>query len=95
MFIRITKAEARKLFAQGDKVIYLCPCKMRPGFPFNMALGVTGKEYLENAERNKEGSDLWKGTLEETAWDLMYNNWYFYNCLDNETGYYAHYYVER
>ena len=94
MFIRITKAQARKLFAEGDKVVYLCPCKMRPGFPFNMALGVSGTEYLEQAEGYKKNPDLWKGTVEETAWCLMFNNWNFYNA-SHECGYYPHYYIER
>jgi len=98
-FIRITKWEARRLFAKGNETIFLCPCKMHPGFPFNMALMVSGKEWLEKAQWYKprdDGttSDLWKGTIEKTAWDLLYNNWNYYNT-SYETGYYAHYYIQR
>lgn len=94
MFTRITKAQARKLFAKGDKIIYLCPCKMLPDTPFNMAAGVSGKEWLEKAAGYRTHPDLWKGTVEATAWDLMYNSWSFYNA-SHECGGYAHYYVEE
>lgn len=91
-FKRISKSAAKKLFNEG-KGVYLCPCKMMPGTPFNMAALIYGKEYLEKAEMYRNSPDLWKGTLEATAWDLMYNNWSFYNT-SYETGYYAAYYVE-
>ncbi len=89
---RISKAQARKLFA-ADRPIYLCPHKMRPDGPFSCACLILGKSYLENAEMYRNDPQLWKGTLEKTAWDLMYNNWCFYNAT-YETGYYAAYYVE-
>lgn len=95
---RITIHQAKKLFADGTSIIIVCPCKFHPAGPFSMGCRISGKEYLENAEwyspeKGKE-SDLWKGTLEKTAWDLMYNNWAFYNT-SFETGYYAHYYIEN
>ena len=90
MLIRITKAIARKLFAEG-KPISLCPCNMYPGGPWNMACLIGGKEWLEKAEGYKSHPDLWKGTVEKTAWDLMYNNWAYYNSECR----YAHYYVEE
>lgn len=92
-FTRITKAQARKRFAKNE-AIYLCPNNMRPGTPFNMACLIYGKEYLEKAEGYRNHPDLWKGTLEKTAWDLMYNNWAFYNVDGGEMGTHAHYYVE-
>lgn len=96
-FKRITKKEAQTLFAQG-KPVYLNPCKFMPSTPFNQACLILGKEYLDKAaEYGPKGTfpneKLWKGTVEQTAWDLMYNNWAFYNAT-YETGYYAHYYVE-
>lgn len=95
---RISIHQAKKLFADGNSIIILCPCKFYPAGPFSMGCRISGKEYLEDAERYKpqEGrivSVLWKGTQEETAWKLMYNNWAFYNT-SFETGYYAHYYIE-
>lgn len=93
MFKRISKREAKKLFSEGNKVIYLCPCKMYPSNPWNMACAISGKEYLERAEMYRNHETLWKGTKEETAWQLMYNDWAFYNT-SYETGYYAHYYEQ-
>ena len=93
MFKRITIQEAKKRFAE-DKPIYLCPCKMNPAGPWGQACLILGKQYLENAEwYQKHPSPLWKGTLAATAWDLMYNNWAFYNT-NYEMGYYAHYYIQ-
>lgn len=94
---RISKAEARKLFNQGNHPIFLCPCKFRPEGPFSMAAMVAGREYLEKArgyEKHYKDSPVWAGTVEATAWGLMYNNWKHYNA-SYETGYYAHYYVQE
>lgn len=109
MLKRITKREAFKLFTTTDRCIVLCPCKFHPGGPFSMGCTVAGKEYLEKADLYaprphtivKDGEltnvvapgVLWKGTREKTAWDLMYNNWVYYN-VNNEAGRYACYYVE-
>jgi len=90
--IRISKARAKKLFAT-DKPVFLCPVKMYPDGPFSGSCLILGKEYLEQAERYRNHPDLWKGTIEETAWDLMYNNWIFYNA-SYDTGYYPAYYIE-
>lgn len=91
---RITKAQAKRLFAAGKPVIF-CPCKMHPGRPWSMGATIHPKEHLERAEQYADGHSpqLWKGTLVETAWALAYNAWAFYNCTW-ETGRYAHYYVE-
>lgn len=90
-FTRISKREAKKRFTKGE-IIYLCPRKTLPGFPWNMACLVSPQEWLEKADIYVDGH-LWKGNREETAWSLMYNNWHYYNA-SHETGYYAHYYVE-
>lgn len=106
MFKRITKRQAKQLFADG-KLIYLCPAKLRPGFPFNNACPVTMTDDLKHSalryrdyainqdidNYSKQYAHLWKGDIVSTAWDLMYNNWSYYNT-SYETGYYAHYYVE-
>lgn len=91
---RITKAQAVKLFNQKSKPVTLCPCKMRPEGPFSMGTLIFGQEWFAKAEQYKTHPDLWKGSLETTAWALMYNNWSFYNS-NNECGYYPHYYVEK
>lgn len=94
-WVRISKREAQRLFAEGDKPIFLCPCKLRPGFPWNVAVHVFGQPYLEDAQRQGTPEGLQRyPTLESQAWTLMYNNWAYYN-VSHETGYYAHYYVQR
>jgi hypothetical protein len=92
---RITKRDARRRFAANEPIL-LIGCKFYPSTPFNQAVCVYGAEYLERAKqyRNDSFSGLWKGSVENTAWDLMYNNWAYYNT-SYETGYYAHYYVEE
>lgn len=91
---RINIREAKKSFFAG-KQFYICPVKMRPGPPFNMAcLVLSGKEWMEKAGFYKDNPTLWKGTQEKTAWELFYNNWKYYNA-SYETGYYAAYYVEE
>jgi hypothetical protein len=41
---RINKREARKLFAEG-KPFYLCPCKLHPASPWNVAALVHPADY--------------------------------------------------
>lgn len=72
MFRRITKQEARRAYSIGLPVV-LCPCKMRPGFPF-----------AAHSTIYRDGRDF----------DTRYNEWAYYNA-SNETGRYAHYYVEE
>lgn len=91
--IRITKRQAQARFNQGKPII-LCPCKFYPGGPFSMGWTCYPKEYLEKAEWYRNDGTLWKGSIELTAWDLMFNNWAFYNA-SYETGYYPHYYIEK
>lgn len=89
---RITKRQAKKLFSEG-KMIVLCPCKIWPEGPFSMACRISGTEYIREAHMSVNHPDLYKGSIEETAWCLMYNNWQFYNS-SYEMGYYPHYYVD-
>lgn len=97
---RITKRQAIKRFNAGLPFI-LCPCKMMPGFPWDLGCRVNRADiesYQEHATwyapsiEQPNGGICWKGTLEATAWSLLYNEWAFYNT-SYETGYYAHYYV--
>jgi hypothetical protein len=90
---RITKRDAFKRFTTG-KPFYMCPCKLHPFPPFSPAsLILNGQEWMERAERYRDHPELWKGTIEQTAWDLLYNAWAFSNA-NYECGYYAHYYIE-
>lgn len=83
-FIRITKREAQRRFIAGDTIV-LCPCKLRPGFPFAPHVPVNGKRHRSEAYGNPTDAELWK---------RMYNNYCFYNS-SWETGYYPHYYLDK
>ena len=92
--IRITKRQAQKRFADG-KPAYLCPCKLHPFPPFSSACLIMSTEWKERAAyyADNHNPHLWKGSIDQTAWALMYSSWAFYNAT-YETGYYAHYYQE-
>lgn len=100
-FRRITKREARRRFAKGLPFA-LCPCKMMPGGPWAIHSTVYPDDIAEYKEKAtwyapdgiSPSDTLWEGTVDATAWDLLYNNWAFYNT-SWETGYYAAYYVEE
>ena len=97
-FKRISKQTAFRRFKAGQ-YFDICPCNMMPGFPWAVQCRVFPEEHIEHAKLYAPDSScssptLWKGTLEQTAWDLMYNNWAFYNT-NHEMGYYAHYYIEE
>lgn len=89
MLTRITKAEARKRFA-ANQALYVCPVKLHPFPPLSSAALVFGANY-----EPCEVDNSWKGEEPYTisAWDVMYNNWAYYNA-SWEAGYYASYWVE-
>jgi hypothetical protein len=90
-FTRITKRQAMARFNKGLP-FYLCPCKLRPGWPWNFAILIANSEdYREDANKYRDNPTLWKDSVEQTAWELLYNNWAYYNT-SYEMGYYAHYY---
>lgn len=105
-YTRISKAAAKKRFFTGQP-IYIIGHKLRPGRPFSMGCTIDNKAWMEQADRydpQKQPagsiysptcvSSLWKGSREETAWCLMYNNWAYYNA-NHECGMYAAYYIEE
>lgn len=94
MYKRITIHVAKRLFAAGH-AIYLCPCNLSPDGPWSCAALIYSKEYNIKAEMYKDNPKMWKGTVDKTAWSLMYSNWEWSNSLCAETGYYAHYYVQK
>jgi hypothetical protein len=97
---RISKREARKHFAEGKGFI-LCPCNMMPGQSFDMGYYLSPEAIAEHKEQaddlyapkgDRPAGSLWLGNINDTAWELMYDNWAFYNT-SNECGYYAHFYI--
>lgn len=81
-FKRITKAEARKRYENNEPFV-MCPCKMRPGFPFGMHSTI-----FPEAHKPAGYPELWD------SFDSVYNNWAYYNA-SYEAGYYAHFYIEE
>lgn len=79
-FDRISKAEARRRFANNE-TFDMCPCKLYPGGPWSSSSRVFPESY------KPEGyPDLWY------SFDSMEANWSYYNA-SREAGYYAHYYI--
>lgn len=73
---RVSKAYAHKHWL--DERIDICPCNLRPGFPWapNMTM---------HANRWEDG------TLRYT-FAQMVNEFTYYNCTNSETGYYPSFY---
>lgn len=82
---RISKARARKLWGKQD--ISLCPCKLRPGFPWRPNIDVFASEIAEKLaskyEHERKAADF----------DVYVRNFEYYNCNMNETGYYTAFYL--
>jgi hypothetical protein len=80
---RISKHVAYIRFT-WDKSIILCPVKLSPGSPFT-----------PHIELHKQSFDQWRehGGDDKTSFDMMINNFCYYNCQFNETGYYSAFYV--
>lgn len=92
-YVRISKREARKRFASGRPVV-MCPCKLRPGGPWRSDMTIDGKRWIEDSEWRHR---YWPTTetLEEFAFARAVSEFVRYNCTDNETGRYPHFYVIR
>ena len=88
---RISKTEAKRRFTAGEE-IWLCPSKLRQGWPWFPEYRAKEEEFTSKALDYVNHEILWEGTVAETAWQLMYRGWAFYNT-NYEMGYYAHYYV--
>ncbi len=82
-FRRIRKREAVARWYAG-KPVALCPCRLYPGFPWAPQITTAWSEdWQARADR-----------LGDSAWDVMYREWAFYNT-GNGAGSYAHYYIEE
>ena len=91
-YTRISIKEAKRRFCLSIP-FNICPHKLRPGFPFACDITImSGKEWLFRAIDYKEHNPVfYTGTPEKIAWNLMYDNWAYYNT-SWETGYYAWFY---
>lgn len=91
-WVRLTIQRAKERWAAGD-AITLVPCKCSPESPCGFAVTIDPAAYMEKAKAYRD-SKLWAGSVEKTAWRLMYNNWSHYNT-GPEVGNYAHYYIAK
>ncbi len=82
---RISKATARKLW--GKKDMSLCPCKLRPDGPWRPNLDIFAAEITE---KQKSEYDFDRARV---VFDTFLQNFEWYNCQMNETGYYTAFYL--
>jgi hypothetical protein len=71
---RVSKGIARKLWGQ-NKILSLCPVKLRPDGPWRPNIDVFPEEQKEK------------------EFDKFVNEFEWYNCQLNETGYYTAFYI--
>lgn len=76
-FRRIQKRAARKIYESGE-IVYLCPCKLRPGEPWYPEVPITLSDGTRYAP---------------VAFDNAVDQFEFYNCK-GEAGSYASYYIK-
>ena len=84
-YTRISKAKARKLW--GKELIALCPAKLRPGFPWAPHMIVDPVHIQEHL------ASEWDFDRDTASFDSYVRNFEWYNCTDNETGYYTAFYL--
>ena len=77
LWIRVSKAKARKLFESGETVV-MCPAKL---YPFG---------YCRYGIHVSLPPDV---DTELHSFDAVLNNFLYYNCTCNETGLYASFYA--
>lgn len=100
---KITKAQAIKRFNEGRGIV-LCPSNMIPGIPGPYASAAytltpaTIESWKDRADiyAPRDGQpafEVWAGSRDRTAWELMLNHWEYYN-LDGEISKSTHFYAE-
>jgi hypothetical protein len=90
---RITRKRAKELWSAGLPIT-LCPCRCSPASQWSIACTIHPELYTPRAKAYRDHPTLWKGSVEETSWDLMYRRWAYYNTGPG-LGSYAHYYVQE
>lgn len=82
---RITKAAARKLWGKAD--MSFCPCNLRPDGAWRPNIDIFAAEIKEKLnseyEHEKNAADF----------NTYVQNFEWYNCQMNETGYYTAFYL--
>jgi len=83
-FTRISKRVAEKRYCAGE-IIYLCPCNLRPGSPWNPEVPV----HLLNIPGGENAS----ARFSSACFSASVDQFEFYNC-NYAAGYYAAFYVK-
>lgn len=78
MFQRITKQEAKRLFECGETIV-LCPCKLRPGFPWSP------HSYSSQRDDRTFAQLLASWTFYNSSWEAGYYP-HFYLEIHADTG---------
>lgn len=63
---------------ESNQPIHFCPVKLRPGYPWSPGCTIFPEKYKE----------------ENYTFEQAINNFNWYNCQHNETGYYPAFYIE-
>lgn len=92
-WVRISMQRAKERWAEGKSII-MVPCKCSPGSIFDQITVVFPDSWMHRAEEHGPLSLLWAGSVEKTAWNLMYNLWQS-RSASYTMGYYAHYYIAK
>lgn len=83
-FKRISKVAARKAYLEGKPVV-LCPCKLYPFGGFRPSCMIQ-RDAEDDAQRDALG-------LTGHSFNERVQNFEWYNCNMNETGYYTSFFV--
>lgn len=86
-FRRVSKPTARKLYDDG-KVVYICPCYLKPGGMWRPEVAIT-KEDLSTVT---EEASFYSTTVR--GFDNIVNEFMHYNCSSG-TGRYPSFYIRE
>lgn len=85
-FRRIAKIKARKRYDNGE-TIYLCPIKLRPGYPWHPEVAITKTD-----DRSDDMAQYFVSSTSE--FDNVVNSFEYYNC-NYSVGIYPAFYVKE
>ncbi len=92
-WVQLTRERAKERWFSGD-AITLIPCKCSPTGPSGLAVEVYPEGFMVEARSYGRHSPLWKGSVEETAWYLMYQEW-AYSSTGFDLGAHANFYIAK
>ena len=92
-WVQLTRERAKERWFNGD-AITLVACKCHPAGLFGLAVDIYPEGYMAEARSYGRHSPLWKGSVKETAWYLMYQEW-SQSSTSFDLGAYAHFYIAK